>query len=352
MSVEIRLIGSQSGFQNFVELGDDEDIDPALVFLDSPSSSNRVIATFIFDGLNIEFIMDGQFQNTSAGMSLLEFGQLNRSSIVTGEEFSVDDSLQQKILYKNGITVEQSFTADTRLSELQTIYAGNDELYAPSFVNREDSSAFNGYGGNDKFYAFGSSRFDDVFHGGDGIDTLIYSAEAKNYTIRPGDVWNPATEKNIPGGFSITDTTGRDGRIQTYEVERIQFSDSSLALDLNGNAGQVAKLLGAVFGAESVSDKNYVGIGLRLLDGGMSYQGLAALAVSAAGKSSSTDVCTLLWTNVMGSAPTTADIAPFKAMLDSGQMSIGSLTTLAADTSLNTANIGLVGLSQTGLEFV
>jgi hypothetical protein len=39
-------------------------------------------------------------------------------------------------------------------------------------------------------------------------------------------------------------------------------------------------------------------------------------------------------------------------MLDSGQLSIGLLTTLAADTSSNTQHIDLVGLSLTGLEYV
>jgi hypothetical protein len=126
----------------------------------------------------------------------------------------------------------------------------------------------------------------------------------------------------------------------------------SVALDIDGNAGKVAKILGAVFQASSVSNKNFVGIGLNLIDGGMSYEALAALAISAAGKSSSTDICTLLWTNVIGSAPTPADIAPFKTMLDSGQISIGSLATLAADIGLNTTNINLAGLIQTGLEYV
>ena len=43
-------------------------------------------------------------------------------------------------------------------------------------------------------------------------------------------------------------------------VERIQFSDTSLALDISGNAGQAAKILGAVFGPASVKDSDPVGI--------------------------------------------------------------------------------------------
>lgn len=49
--------------------------------------------------------------------------------------------------------------------------------------------------------------------------------------------------------------------------------------------------------------------------------------------------------------PTAEQAAPYVAML-SGGMSIGALAVLAADTELNLANINLVGLAQTGLDFL
>ena len=94
-------------------------------------------------------------------------------------------------------------------------------------------------------------------------------------------------------------TAQSDGTDSLKNVERLKFSDVSLALDLDGHAGQAAKLLGAVFGA----------------------------------------------------APTTDQVAPIVAILDSG-MSQGALTVLVADTSFNTEKINLVGLSQTGIEFM
>jgi len=183
----------------------------------------------------------------------------------------------------------------------------------------------------------------DTIFGGAGLDTVVFSGLRSQYSLSAQGA----------DGFRVTDSVAaRNGTDTVSGVERLRFSDTSLALDLDGNAGKVAKILGAIFGPSSVSNKTYVGIGLGLMDDGMSYEALAALAVSVTGKSSSTDVCTLLWTNVIGSAPTTADIAPFKAMLDSGQMSIGGLAALAADTSFNTTNIDLVGLARTGLEYV
>lgn len=54
-------------------------------------------------------------------------------------------------------------------------------------------------------------------------------------------------------------------------------------MDVDGNAGTVAKIIGAVFGKQAIENKVYVGIGLSFLDGNWSYDNLAALALDAAG---------------------------------------------------------------------
>ena len=218
------------------------------------------------------------------------------------------------------------------------------EIYFPereeseNLVGTTASEEIYGLGGNDRISSLGG---DDQIDGGNGIDTSVYRSSRSNYVVTKG-----------ASAFTVVDKTATDGNDTLTNVERLKFSDVSVAFDLDGNAGKVAKLLGAVFGKTALTNKEYVGIGLDLIDGGMGYQDLAALAVSVTKKTSSTDVCTLLWTNVFGKAPTTADIAPFKQMLDSGEISVGALTALAADTSFNTTNIDLVGLSQTGIEYV
>ena len=133
-------------------------------------------------------------------------------------------------------------------------------------------------------------------------------------------------------------------------VQRLNFTDKSIAFDTTGNAGTVAKVLGAVFGKASLANKTYVGIGLSLVDKGMSYSDLAALALNAAGSTTPDQIVTTLWTNVIGSAPSTSDKAPFIQMLASGTK-VGDLAVMAADTSLNTTNINITGLAQTGIEY-
>jgi hypothetical protein len=155
---------------------------------------------------------------------------------------------------------------------------------------------------------------------------------------------------NGQGKWSIKSSDFKINDIAS-EIERLNFANKKIALDLNGNAGTTAKILGAVFGKESLSNKNYVGIGLHFLDAGWTYDNLAGLALDAAGAKSNDQIISTLWKNVFGTTATSADKAPYVKLLDDG-MSAGTLAWLAADTSFNTTNINLVGLAQTGIEYI
>jgi hypothetical protein len=180
----------------------------------------------------------------------------------------------------------------------------------------------------------------DTLDGGSGLDFAVYNSNRSNFKI-----------EKIADKFRITDLTGAEGTDTLIRIERLNFADVSVAIDFTGNAGTVAKILGAVVGKESLLNKEYVGIGLDLLDKGMSYSDLAAAALEAVGLNTNDKIVTALWTNVIGSAPSVADKAPFIQMLDNG-FSRGELAKLAADTPENAVNIGLVGLAQTGLDYL
>lgn len=179
---------------------------------------------------------------------------------------------------------------------------------------------------------------DDNINGGAGVDIAVYQGARAGHTLTLAD-------------GKVTVSGGGDGTDTLTNVERLKFSDVNVALDLAGSAGQVAKLLGAVFGAAAVNNKQYVGIGLSLLDTGTTYEQLAALAVGVTGTTTPVGVVTLLWTNLFGSAPTADQAAPYVAMLN-GSISVGGLTVLAADLELNTGHINLVGLATTGIEYL
>jgi hypothetical protein len=194
-------------------------------------------------------------------------------------------------------------------------------------------------GSDGRDHLYGTPANDNIF-GGDGLDIFHPNGRSTDFVV---------SSKN--GQVFLREKSGLSGIDSFDSVERISFNEISLALDTSGNAGTTAKILGAVFGKDSVSNKSYVGVGLHFLDSGWTYDSLAGLALDAAGAKTNDQIVSLLWTNVIGTKPTAADKQPFIALLENG-MTAGALAHLAADTSFNTTNINLVGLAQTGIEYI
>lgn len=185
----------------------------------------------------------------------------------------------------------------------------------------------------------------DTEDGGDGIDSAVFTGAKSGYTI--------AAQSS---GWTVTDgTSGRDGTDTLMNIERLKFSDTSLALDVgaNSNAGIAAKILGAVFGASQLSNKQYVGIGLKYLDSGTSYADLMKLAldVKLGSGFKTSDEVTLFYQNLLGRAPSAAEITTWEGTITSGQFTQTTLAIMAADHTLNTDKIQLAGLASTGLEY-
>lgn len=179
----------------------------------------------------------------------------------------------------------------------------------------------------------------DQLDGKSGIDTAVYSGSKSVYTISK-------TDQNT------VSVVGTDGSDQLKNIERLTFADASVALDLDGNAGQVAKILGAVFGAASVQNKHYMGIGLGHLDSGMSSEALMDLALNAAGTTTFDSVVDRLYSNVVGTSPSDDVRNSFVQKLESGEYTTTSLGILASEESMNIHNINLTGLAATGVEFI
>jgi hypothetical protein len=184
----------------------------------------------------------------------------------------------------------------------------------------------------------------DIVDGLGGVDIVRFSSKSSEFKV---------FQEYTTGYWNAEATNNTSGSIELRNVERLIFSDTSWAIDFgeSQNANTTAKILGAVFGKESLSNKNYVGIGLSFLDAGWTYDNLAGLALDAAGAKTNDQIVSLLWTNVIGTKPTAADKQPFITLLENG-MSAGALAHLAADSSFNTTNINLVGLAQTGIEYI
>ena len=183
---------------------------------------------------------------------------------------------------------------------------------------------------------------DDILDGGAGIDVAVYGGTAGTFML-----------ERLDAGWVLEDTAGAEGRDLLYDVERLEFADLQWALDLDGNAGTTVKILGAVFGPAAVDNDLYVGIGLGLLDAGMSYPELMQLALDArlGAGASNADVVNLLYFNVAGALPDLATRLYYEGLIGGGGYSQASLGVMAAETELNRINVDLVGLADLGIAY-
>jgi hypothetical protein len=176
------------------------------------------------------------------------------------------------------------------------------------------------------------------------LDYKDYSGKAYDHTI-----------SKSANGYQVLSTSGTAPVAdELMSVERLYFDDRNLALDLEGNAGFVAKTIGAVFGWGAVANQSYAGIGIQFMDNGGSKTELMALALNAAlpSNKSHESVVELLYSNVIGYPPTTAEINFYVSGLENGTYSEESLGIAAAELSANSFNINFTGLQEHGYYYV
>ena len=231
------------------------------------------------------------------------------------------------------------FVVESRLNQShQNGGVANLDLYSVSFPEREASEVLRDTSGDDRIYGLGGddtiyvSSGEDLIDGGLGIDRVVFPSE------------------QVP--IQLTDIGYVVGNATLMNVERKEFSDVSLAFDLDGSAGLTAKTLAAVIGEEGLSNKEYVGIGLQLFDAGQSLAAVCELALTAVGATTNEDVVNLLYTNLYGEVPTAEVAQPFIDTLNNGGLTKGSLAAAAAELADDLGVIDLVGLAETGIEYI
>lgn len=210
---------------------------------------------------------------------------------------------------------------------------GHDHLVGTGsgepILGLEGNDTLEGKGGNDHLI------------GGSDIDTAVYETASSQYRI-------------AARGTKISSLSSDEGSDTLTEVERLAFTDVRLAFDIEGHAGTVARYLGAVLGKSAVSNKTYVGMGLKLLDGGAGDDHLMQLALESVLGPSFTPAAEidLLYRNLTGRPAAPAEIVHWTAELENGALSGISLAQMAAQLDLNAQNIGLTGLAETGLPYI
>jgi hypothetical protein len=187
----------------------------------------------------------------------------------------------------------------------------------------------------------------DFIDGGTGIDTVVYSEPKANFTWAKFVV-DPTPESGLESweGWSFNQDSLKN-------VERIEFEDSKLALDLDGTAGITAKVLGAFLGSSGIKRADLVGVGLELLDSGTTYEEFLQAALDAVFGSnpSGATLVNHFYGSLTGQSAPQSLIDQYGSLIDNGSLSPVGLAMQVAENELNLQNIDLVGLATKGIEY-
>jgi len=213
-----------------------------------------------------------------------------------------------------------------------------------------------------KISTFGSVGTGQIGNGTIYTNIDVTGSTAYTFTDKSSNfsVVNDYTHNNL----LVTSALDTTVSFKLEGVNRINYTDKSIAFDITGVAGDVYALLKASLGG-TVST-TYEGLGIKMEDSGSTSTQVAQAIVgssvfaTAAGGTDYTSFVTEVYTNVMGVAPTTAQAVPFITQLATGQATEAQLLTMAAHLTTFQQTIGLVGvapattgvLTSSGIEFI
>jgi hypothetical protein len=224
---------------------------------------------------------------------------------------------------------------------------GINSLNGPSLLVQSPDQTFKGTSANESFTG-GSGN--DTIDGGAGIDTSVYSGARVRFNLT-----------KISDGFYLTDNTGAEGTDKLTGIERLQFADQKIALDLSPqqNGGRALEFIG-LMAPHLIGDPAVVGTILGLFDEGLTLLEVNQLALnvglvtSIAGANSNVALAAMAFRNVIGQEADAATVDMLVAYMDgrAARYSQAEFMTVVAELEVNQAHIGLIGLQQTGIAYL
>ena len=242
-------------------------------------------------------------------------------------------SSQFKLVFDSGVTYIDALSGASAMTERAQLNNVEQVQFLDKTVSLVVNDTIKGQPGT------------DFFDGGLGIDTVVYSGPQERYSITKSG-----------NRYVVSEPTGSDDTDYLSNIERIQFSNGKVALDLGGNAGQAARLIGALLGPSFIKDKALAGVVIGLIDQDYSIESIANLGLNTsfyltlAGSTKNEDFVNHVFRNVVGRPPEANEQKTYVDMLYAGT-SQAALAVMAAGTEFTASQIGLTGLTSHGWDF-
>ncbi len=243
-------------------------------------------------------------------------------------------SSQFKLVFDSGVTYIDALSGASAMTERAQLNNVEQVQFLDKTVSLVVNDTIKGQPGT------------DFFDGGLGIDTVVYSGPQERYSITKSG-----------NRYVVSEPTGSDDTDYLSNIERLQFSNGKVALDLGGNAGQAARLIGALLGPSFIKDKALAGVVIGLVDQDYSIENIANLGLNTsfyltlAGSTKNEDFVNHVFRNVVGRTPEVNEQKTYVDMLNAGT-SQAALAVMAAGTEFTASQIGLTGLTSHGWDFI
>jgi|LauGreDrversion2_2_1035103.scaffolds.fasta_scaffold03869_2 hypothetical protein len=333
--------------------------DPAYTVMADKASASGLWQTW-FGLLDIQALKKLYFQEAeSAASSLYKLQDNSGLSISTIDDAKGFDTLDLSSL-SFGARVDLRPSAISSVGMTSDGVPAQNNLIISSGTYIEEvigTSSDDVLKGNAQSNKFKPGPGNDLVDGREGFDEVRYKEAKSTYQLYKS-AWT--------GDWVCEDKAFVLGSDTLMNIERIHFADTSVALDIEGNAGIVAKTLALTFGASMLKDKAIAGIALYYMDE-LSYDfsrlmelGLAIRLGAAPSQSAFID---LLYKGLYGKTPSQAEAQVVSNLLkgmSQTQLAVMSvqydkpyLMNAALNVDLESQiNLELVGVAQTGLEYV
>ena len=184
----------------------------------------------------------------------------------------------------------------------------------------------------------------DVLTGAGGIDKAVYKLDFAAYQLA-----------RTTTGWTVKASTGNEGTDALASVERLQFHDKMVALDVSGVAGQAYRIYQAAF--NRTPDGLGLGYWLDQMDKGMSLNNVAFNFVQSnefmqvyGEHPASADIVNRFYQNVLHRAPDAAGAAYWTEILDLKRQTTAEVLSQFSESPENQA--ALIGVIQNGISYL
>ncbi|MBI3729153.1 MAG: DUF4214 domain-containing protein [Burkholderiales bacterium] len=205
--------------------------------------------------------------------------------------------------------------------------AANDTL-----TGTASNDSFNGLAGN------------DVMNGGAGLDIALYAGKRADFNVTASGA-----------NFTVQDKTGAEGTDTVNQVERLQFADMSVALDINSTAGVAYRIYQAAF--NRTPDLAGLGYWIGQMDKGQSLRDVANSFVVSdefhrlyGNNPTNEQVINAYYQNVLHRAPDQAGLDYWLGQLATGKDTIATALAGFSESTENQAQV--IAKIQNGIDFI